>query len=337
MSAHVAISADDAHPVDAAPPHQRQDGWTAERRRSFIALVAEGATVEAACARVGLSVASAYALRRRAGGAAFAMGWAAACLLARERLADVLMSRALDGQVDTYTRADGSVVTRHRHDNRLAMAMLTRLDRLADPRLAEPTGDAAADAADPVQAARTVAGDFDAFLGVVGTGDDAAAAHAFVSERIPQLPQLRAEEPAPRAARAADPDGEDDEEDYDEDEEEDEDDAHEEHDGPVWYDPEDDALYTNFPPPPHFAAVQYGTFGDADYARLLTPEEEDAFDAREECGREQAGGELDLDAGIAARDAFFGFEPPADGGLFKYFPPGPKLPARPRHRGRGRQ
>src|SRR3546814_14608718 len=72
---------------------------------------------------------SAYALRHRAAGAAFAVGWSAATMIAREHVADTLLTRAIDGQVDTYTRADGTEIRRHRNDNRLAATLLARLDR----------------------------------------------------------------------------------------------------------------------------------------------------------------------------------------------------------------
>ena len=92
----------DLAPISSAPAGraQRLDGWTPDRQRDFLMAVSEGHTVEAACRIVGLSVASAYALRRRAGGSAFAIGWQAACLHARERLADILLSRAIAGQLE---------------------------------------------------------------------------------------------------------------------------------------------------------------------------------------------------------------------------------------------
>lgn len=41
--------------------------------------------------------------------------------------------RSLEGQIDTIRDKDGALVgTRHRHDNRLAMGILTRLDRKAE-------------------------------------------------------------------------------------------------------------------------------------------------------------------------------------------------------------
>lgn len=122
--------------------------------------------MEAACRIVGMTHQSAYNLRRRATGTAFALGWDAALLLARQKLADTLMVRAIEGQTETITRANGDVVERHRYDNRLATAMLTRLDRLADAQAREGTH----------AAARMVAQEFDAFLSVLDSDSPARAA-----------------------------------------------------------------------------------------------------------------------------------------------------------------
>ncbi len=149
----------------------RSDGWTPDRQRRFLEAIAEGHTVGDACALVGLSPASAYALRRRAVGASFRLGWDAASLLARDRIADTLLARAIDGQTETYTRGD-TVFTRHRYDNRLAAAMLARLDKRAD----ETPG--------PVhQAARLVAQEFDAFLDMVERDDGPARTGLFLGAR----------------------------------------------------------------------------------------------------------------------------------------------------------
>lgn len=254
----------------ATLPTPRQDGWTPERRAAFLGALAEGHTVEAACGFVGLSVASAYALRRKPAGRAFALGWRASCLLGRERLADILTSRAIDGQVETLTRADGETVTRHRFDNRLATALLTRLDRMAgdgaspgslgsagSPAGAATGTPAAGAQADPVHA---VAGDFAGFLALVEADAAAADVDAFVDAAImrgnPQLPQLRAYRKGqewfadePKIAR-----------DY--------------ADEPFWYDADDDQMLTRFAPPPHFDGEEYGSYGDATYARTLTSGEE---------------------------------------------------------------
>ncbi|WP_375270974.1 hypothetical protein [Sphingomonas sp.] len=165
----------EAHAAPApAPAPTRHDGWTPDRQRSFVEAIAGGDTVEQACRRVALTVSSAYALRRRTNGAAFALAWDGARLLAREALADTLLTRALEGQEETITRADGSTVTRYRHDNRLATHMLHRLDRFADAASASAHG----------TAARLVAGEFDAFLDLLGTHAAPARAGLFLGTRL---------------------------------------------------------------------------------------------------------------------------------------------------------
>ncbi|WBH17460.1 hypothetical protein [Sphingomonas radiodurans] len=151
---------------------RRQDGWSATNQRGFLEALAEGHGVEFACRRVGLSTASAYAFRRTAKGSAFALGWRAASLIARDSIAETLLVRALEGQVDTYIRADGTQVTRHRHDNRLAMSLLARLDRQVES------------APDPdVKAARLVAQEFDAYLDLVTRDEGPARAGLFLARR----------------------------------------------------------------------------------------------------------------------------------------------------------
>ena len=111
----------------------RYDGWTAERIGGFLYTLAGCATVEAAAAAVGMSTASAYAFRNRRQGRAFAKMWDAILIhRSRVRIAADNASRAVNGVVSKRVR-DGIVFEElHHHDNRLAMAMLTRLDRLAE-------------------------------------------------------------------------------------------------------------------------------------------------------------------------------------------------------------
>jgi hypothetical protein len=111
----------------------RHDGFSGPRQAIFLEAIAEGLTVAEAAARAGISPTTAYNFRNRRAGRAFNLAWEAACRRARRPLADHLHDRSLAGQVETYRDGDGEIVgTRHRHDNRLAMAMLTRLDRKAE-------------------------------------------------------------------------------------------------------------------------------------------------------------------------------------------------------------
>ncbi|KQN31564.1 hypothetical protein ASF00_01810 [Sphingomonas sp. Leaf34] len=159
-------------PATPARYTQRSDGWTPDRQRGFLERIAEGATVDEASASVGLSPGAAYALRRRAAGAAFALGWDAARLVARPAVAETLFLRAIAGQTERVTRPDGEVIERHRYDNRLAMALLNRLDRHAD----------ATEAANA--ATRMVATEFDAFLDVIAGDASPARAGLFLGERL---------------------------------------------------------------------------------------------------------------------------------------------------------
>lgn len=108
----------------------RSDGWTPERQARFLLTLADSGLVSEACRAVGMSPSSAYAQRRRAEGLAFALGWKAAHLLARDRLEDMLLEAAIAGVETVTTREDG--VTRRRSVNSgLSMAVLNRLDRHA--------------------------------------------------------------------------------------------------------------------------------------------------------------------------------------------------------------
>ncbi|HEX8421637.1 MAG TPA: hypothetical protein VF638_16635 [Sphingomonas sp.] len=156
---------------------RRGDGWSGERQRAFCEALAQGSSVARACEMLGMSASSAYAFRSSARGAAFAIGWSAAQLLQRHRLADALAERALEGQVVTVTRADGTQSERHLFDNRLAMAVLTRLDRqaAADHDAAAADGDG--------HAARLAAGEFDRYLDLLAADAAPARAAMFIALR----------------------------------------------------------------------------------------------------------------------------------------------------------
>ncbi len=164
-------------PLHDDGPHvsRRQDGWSAANQRSFLEALAEGHGVDAAARRVGLSAASAYAFRRTAKGAAFALGWRAASMVAREFIAETLLVRAIEGSVDTIVRGE-TVITRHRYDNRLALALLARLDRQVE---AAPHADA--------KAAGLVAQEFEAYLDLVGQDAGPARAGLFLARRSAAL------------------------------------------------------------------------------------------------------------------------------------------------------
>lgn len=166
--------------AEAPPRRPRHDGWTPERQAAFLAHLADCGTVAEACRAVGLSPQSAYAFRKSRNGRGFAIGWDAALLHARALLADSVFSRALHGTTETLRR-DGEIVgERHRFDNRLAMAVLTRLDTQA-----ERIGKEA-------DTSRIVAGDFEDYLDCLAEGGDVLA---FVEERRPPVPVYGTNDP----------------------------------------------------------------------------------------------------------------------------------------------
>ncbi|HYD11421.1 MAG TPA: hypothetical protein VEC11_01090 [Allosphingosinicella sp.] len=124
-------------PDDGAPgPRVRRariDGLSGVKQAVFLESYAEGLTVEEAAAKAQISVSAIYSFANRAAGRAFAIAWDAAAHRRRRRFADHLMDRSLKGQTEVIRGEDGRLVgTRHRHDNRLAMGMLTRADRKAE-------------------------------------------------------------------------------------------------------------------------------------------------------------------------------------------------------------
>lgn len=271
----------------------------------FLRALADCGVVETAAAVAGLSGAGAYAFRRRADGALFHLGWEAALLLARRRLFDVLLARAIDGQVETLTRED-NMAKRHRHDNRLGCTLLGRLDRHVSH---------AVEGEEPI-AARMVAQDFERFVTMIEAGAGGMEAALFLEAararheaRMVALfgvesgrnghPQLKDES---GAAAEEDEEGEDGE-----------DGADLLEDPPVWRDLGDEWV-TSFPPPPGFDGRQEGRFGDPGYERVLSGPELLVALSREETELEEVRA-----AQEAERDRWFGFVPK---------PPPPRQPRR---------
>ena len=104
--------------------------FTLARRVRFLHILATSGNVRRACEVVGVSPQSAYVHKRR--DAAFAHGWAAALLLARDAAEEMLAERALHGVRETIFYRGEAVGSRVRHDPRLLLAHLARLDRHAE-------------------------------------------------------------------------------------------------------------------------------------------------------------------------------------------------------------
>jgi hypothetical protein len=92
----------DTHTQDTSTPTYH---WTPASQRAFLAHLAVEGSVRRAAAHVSMSPRAAYDLRYRREGMAFRMGWAAAILIARDRLSDDLIDRALHPITECYSRS----------------------------------------------------------------------------------------------------------------------------------------------------------------------------------------------------------------------------------------
>ena len=159
----------------AALPIVRHDGWTGEKIATFCEALAETAVVTEACDAAGMGISGAYAARRR--NPIFAAAWDAALGIARERLADTLLARSMEGNVEQLYRDGELIGERHFLDNRLGLQILRRLDRLSDREFpGAGRSPAHARTADPRKGTQSI--DWNRAVNALRTGDDEAVARA---------------------------------------------------------------------------------------------------------------------------------------------------------------
>ncbi|HEX6375957.1 MAG TPA: hypothetical protein VFZ91_09560 [Allosphingosinicella sp.] len=173
--------------LDPSGRRLRCDGWLPVKKARFLLVLVAGGVVADACRAVGMSVTSAYALRNRRSGRAFGLMWDAILVhRARGRLADNNLSRAMNGYVEQLVREGVVVAERRRFDNRLSMAMLTRLDGLAASRSGKEA-----------ELLRALSEDLDDYVELIEAGGDE---DAFVEARRP-APELETEAQADQPLR----------------------------------------------------------------------------------------------------------------------------------------
>lgn len=100
----------------------RHDGWTDARREAFLAHLAAGHPVAAACRAVGKSAAGAYA--RRTAEPAFADAWAAAQEQGAHAVEDSARMRAIAGWLEPVTYRGRMIAVAERFDQRLLLKLL---------------------------------------------------------------------------------------------------------------------------------------------------------------------------------------------------------------------
>ena len=133
----------------ALTPSRQGGGWSVERQRAFLEMLAQCGLVERAAGLVGMTRQSAYAFRQTTAGRAFDLAWDAALLLARQRLIDESFELAFEGSVERIYRDGKLVQEKRRRDPKMLLATIERL------------GSKAALGSAPV---RAVAQEFSAFL-----------------------------------------------------------------------------------------------------------------------------------------------------------------------------
>ncbi len=259
-------------------PTIRHDGWTGEKMATFCEALAETAVVADACEAARMGISGAYAARRR--DPAFAAAWDAALGIARERLADTLLARSMEGNVEQIYRDGELVGERHLIDNRLGLAILRRLDRLADTGLSTSgRGVRAPDAPAP----RTQAIDWSFAVEALRTGDDEGVARALALIESDKVEEV--EGPPNSLIRPEEDDGIDL--------------SHR-----CWKDGDDGIWMTDFPPPPGFTGHESRAYDDIDdqepYIRACTDEEAAVLNADRAAGLAVERAEEE-----ALRDAWF--------------------------------
>ena len=242
----------------------RHDGWTGDRMAAFCETLAETAVVAEACAAAGMGISGAYAARRR--NPVFAAAWDAALTIARERLADTLLARSMEGNVEQLYKDGELIGERHILDNRLGLAILKRLDRLTERSFSCGPQATAGQRRSPVQARtpaiRSQPFDWSLAIDALRTGDDEGVARA-----LALIERDKVEEVEDHHFFSGNGD---------------EDDTLDLSDR-CWWEEQDECWLTDFPPAPGFTGYESRAYDDINdgepYARACTPEEVAALEA----------------------------------------------------------
>ncbi len=130
----------DPQAFTAVPVQPRQDGWTPERQRDFIQVLADTGSVSEAAWSQMMTAESAYRLRRRPGAETFCRAWAAALHVGVQRLTDIAIERAIRGVPEDIWYRGEVVGERRRYDNKLLMFALRNHDPSYTPGIVQARG-----------------------------------------------------------------------------------------------------------------------------------------------------------------------------------------------------
>lgn len=117
----------------------RRDGWTDERRATFLEDLAENCNVSNACREAGLSTTTAYALRRRDEG--FRQAWDEALCIGYDRLEQAMLHRATHGTPKPVFHAGKKVGVITQYSDATGLRLLqAHRDRVERARLRDEQG-----------------------------------------------------------------------------------------------------------------------------------------------------------------------------------------------------
>ena len=188
-------SHDDFAPAPTNGPHGRGASvFTSRKQAAFLESLAQFGNVRLACRAACVSAQTAYRSRRSS--SAFAQVWDAALLTARTHAEAVLADRAVNGWEESVFYHGEEVARRRRYSDRLLLAHLARLDRLAERAALQAQ-------AHDLEATIAALRDGDTLADVICEGGTGAGAFS-AQECVPPVPACRACEAERNAARAAD-------------------------------------------------------------------------------------------------------------------------------------
>ncbi|MEO7814843.1 MAG: hypothetical protein ABIR87_05290 [Sphingomicrobium sp.] len=167
-----------------APTRNRLAGWTADRQRTFIDILALTGSIGEASAAAGVSSRSAYRLRNRAGSAGFAQAWDMAQTMSATRLLALAFDRAINGRVERFYKDGELVMERRLPSDRLLTWLLAHLD---PARFGGPARQAALVGADPRALAAAALPALSAALADIDPADCPCEAPAFVDHHAGEM------------------------------------------------------------------------------------------------------------------------------------------------------
>lgn len=249
-------------------PAIRHDGWTGEAMAKFLEELSDTGIVIDACNVAGKSKQAAYALRRR--NPLFAKAWELALGNARDRLADTLLARSIEGNVEQIIKDGEIVAEKHFIDNRLGLAILKRLDKRSDEAGAFRRASSSSPYAAP---------DFDVAINALRTGNKDDIAAALVRLHGDEVDEVDSPLFDDHAVTFRHP--------------------------RIWRDFQNGEWRTSYPPAADFDGFEQGEWEDHDYQRALTNDELAGLIAAGIADPKEGQGEISIEEDEAERRAFF--------------------------------